>query len=174
MNGAGSKFSLQVQGWAEKVGIKADLVFQDILIDIASRTILATPVGNPAGWQHPPKKGNSANAMGSGMLRANWQIGSGAPPEGTITAPDVSGLATIGSINSQVISSGAFKSGTVAYLVNNLPYALPIEYGAGENPYAPNSGWHGSKQAPAGMLRLSVQAYEAEFEQRVAQIGGLA
>ena len=42
------------------------------------------------------------------------------------------------------------KLGDTAYLVNNLPYAVPLEYGH-------------SSQAPAGMVRVTI----AEFQQIV-------
>jgi len=38
------------------------------------------------------------------------------------------------------------KAGQVIYLVNNLPYAIPLEYGH-------------SSQAPGGMVRLTVQKW---------------
>jgi hypothetical protein len=107
------------------------------------------------------------------MLRANWQVGSGAQPMDTVAEPDPAGMETMARIANQVVS-GEFKAGTVAFLANNLPYALPIEYGSGPNPYAPHPNWHGSMQAPAGMLRISVQEYEAEFGARVAKIAGEA
>jgi hypothetical protein len=151
---SGSTFAMQVGAWIDKVGLKADLVFQDILIDVSSRTIQKTPVD-------------------TGMLRANWQVGSGAQPMDTVAEPDPVGMDTVARIANQVVS-GEFKAGTVAFLANNLPYALPIEYGSGPNPYAPHPNWHGSMQAPEGMLRISVQEYEAEFGARVAKIAGEA
>ena len=45
-------------------------------------------------------------------------------------------------------------AGDVIYLTNNLPYAVPLEEGY-------------SKQAPAGMVALTVQ----DFQSVVAQIG---
>ena len=171
-NRSASSFGAAIAQFAELVGIKADMVFRDAVIDISSRTIMATPVGNPSEWKNPPKKGNSRNALGSGMLRANWQLGFGTIPSGTVSGSDITGTGTIANITTLAGSAG--KAGMVAYLVNNLPYALPIEYGAGENIYAPHPNWHGSKQAPAGMVRLSVQQYESEFDQRVAKIAGLS
>ena len=168
----GATFAMQVDNFIAASGLKAVLVFRDILLEVSSRTILKTPVGNPVNWKSNEglDKIHTGKGYVGGMLRGNWQIGAGAAPTETLTTPDPSGTATIGAIRARVVRNNVFFAGTNAYLVNNLPYALPIEYGAGPNPYAPNPNWHGSLQAPSGMLRTSVMEYEAEFEARVAPI----
>lgn len=58
------------------------------------------------------------------------------------------------------------KLGDSIYLVNNLPYAQKIEAGS------PNAG--SSKQAPAGMVRVTVAEYQKIIEENVikAKRGG--
>ena len=161
---------MDVAAWVDKVGIKVDLVFQSVITQVATYTILATPVGNPSAWKNPPKKGTLANSMGSGMLRANWQLGFNSIPQTTVAIPDRSGLLTLSRVTA---TSMECKAGGVAWLTNNLPYALPIEYGSGPNLYAPHPNWHGSKQAPAGMLRIAISKIEAEYNAIIAQIAGM-
>ena len=87
----------------------------------------------------------------TGRARANWQVAIGTIPSGTLELNDKSGQATINKV--QAASMGVV-AGDVIYLTNNLPYAVPLEEGY-------------SKQAPAGMVALTVQ----DFQSVVAQIG---
>lgn len=81
-----------------------------------------------------------------GRFRSNWQLTTGAPAAGEIDEIESAGE-TIAKI---VAGAGDLSAGEVAYLVNNLPYAIPLEYGH-------------STQAPAGMVRVTV----AEFQRLV-------
>ena len=87
----------------------------------------------------------------TGRARANWQIAIGSMPNGVLELDDKSGTATI-SKGSAVVAG--VKGGDVIYIVSNLPYINRLEDGY-------------SKQAPAGMLGLTVQ----ELQQVVRQIG---
>jgi len=73
----------------------------------------------------------------TGRFRANWNYSEGAPNY-TFTESTASGR---GATEAQRALSGAI--GGVAYFSNGLPYAYRLEY-----------GW--SKQAPSGMVRVSV------------------
>jgi hypothetical protein len=79
-----------------------------------------------------------------GRFRANWQFQSGAPASGEIDAVDPSGAKTIGTIQA---GTQSLKLGETAYLVNNLEYAIPLEYGH-------------SKQSPEGMVGITVARYQ--------------
>ncbi len=81
----------------------------------------------------------------TGRFRANWQVAIESIPGGTLDATDKHGAATIARIMPDVLK---MKAGETIYLVNNLSYARQLEY-----------GW--SKQAPAGMVRVTVQEYGA-------------
>jgi hypothetical protein len=90
----------------------------------------------------------------TGRFRGNWQVAINSVPPGTLATTDKSGGATISRVSS--VALGA-KAGQVIYLVNNLPYARALEY-----------GW--SKQAPAGMVRLTVQEYGAIVTQATSEV----
>jgi len=119
----------------------------DIDKDIRARTIgvfrsiiMMTPVGDPSQWQNP-----SAAPPGyvGGRARGNWQCSLDAPVTNEIDRIDASGS---GPMN-EVISTVA--SGRVNYLSNNVPYIRRLEYD--QPPH--------SKQAPQGMVRISLQRF---------------
>lgn len=78
-------------------------------------------------------------AVDTGLLRSNWHLAQDKAPEGTQpigTSPALE-------------QSQKLNAGTVAYLVNNLPYAMAImEYGH-------------SKQTPVAAARTSVMQIQA-------------
>jgi hypothetical protein len=79
-----------------------------------------------------------------GTFRANWLISIGSPSDRTTMS-----LSEFGAMNAQALASYAGKDGwPVIYLQNSLPYALRLE-----------NGW--SKQAPGGVLALTVNELEA-------------
>lgn len=84
-----------------------------------------------------------------GRFRGNWQFSIEAPADGTLDIVDPSGSMSLALLRGQVTS---LTAGQTAYIVNNLPYAIPLEYGH-------------SSQAPSGMVRVTV----ARFQQIVAE-----
>jgi hypothetical protein len=85
-----------------------------------------------------------------GRFRANWHLSINVVENVTFDEVDPSGNETIAALVSAVSD---FTAGQVAYLINNLPYAIPLEYGH-------------SKQAPGGMVRITV----ARFQQIVDEV----
>src|SRR5450830_25396 len=61
-----------------------------------------------------------------GRFRGNWQFSVDAPAEGVLDQVDPSGNVTIAVLRTQVQS---LTAGQTAYIVNNLPYGIPLEYG---------------------------------------------
>jgi hypothetical protein len=90
----------------------------------------------------------------TGRFRGNWQPAIGAAPAGALEAVDPSGAATIAKIEAVTT---AMEPGDVAYLANNLPYGPRLE-----------EGW--SKQAPQGMVRISVQRWQPIVDEAVRQV----
>jgi hypothetical protein len=82
----------------------------------------------------------------TGRFRGNWTVEIGKLPSGTKFTEDVdpSGLRIISDVKQQVFM---VEPGTTIYLINNLPYARRLEY-----------GW--SKQAPGGMVRITVSEFQ--------------
>jgi len=135
-------FALDLQRFAEKVKGKADDAVGAIVIDVAARVDIRSPVGDAAYWSSPPPPGYVG-----GRFRANWQLGVDTVPAGEIPGVDPTGEGTQGRIIASVPDDAA---GKVYWLVNNLPYARRLEEGY-------------SRQAPQGMVGLTV----VEFQQIV-------
>ena len=91
----------------------------------------------------------------TGRFRGNWLTAVGTTPAGTVEALDPSGSTAIGRVESAVTG---FEPGAVIYLANNLPYAERLE-----------NGW--SKQAPAGMVRMTQQRFKPIADAVIAAIG---
>ncbi|MBB1617040.1 hypothetical protein A9978_31785 [Pseudomonas sp. UMC65] len=86
-----------------------------------------------------------------GRLRGNWQFSIDTPAEGTLDQVDPSGGVTLAKLRLQV---GQLTAGQTAYIVNNLPYAVPLEYGH-------------SKQAPSGMVRITLARFQQIVDEAI-------
>lgn len=89
----------------------------------------------------------------TGRFRANWQYGVGQPNPTVLEAVDKDGSTSIARISA---GSATAKLGDVIYVSNSLPYALRLE-----------AGW--SQQAPAGMVGLTVQEFQAAVNRSAAE-----
>lgn len=90
----------------------------------------------------------------SGRLRANWIASSGKPIYKRFKRTDKSGAVAISSAAAIVMRTGADSS---LYLANSLPYASEIENGS-------------SKQAPAGMVKVTVAEFQREVKKQVRKL----
>jgi hypothetical protein len=79
----------------------------------------------------------------TGRFRGNWQTGIGQVDSNTESPNDKSGASAISKASLELTG---FKAGKTIYISNSLPYAQRLE-----------NGW--SKQAPQGMVRLTVIAF---------------
>jgi hypothetical protein len=155
-------FTINVSAFVKKAKLAPNVVLRKIALDLFRAVVLRTPVD-------------------TGMLRSNWQVGLGTMPSGTIGAPDKNGARVLREITDQTSRA---EWGTSVFLVNNLPYASVVEYGSFPNPpkrgtYVPSGktkygitgpGWvkrseNGfSKQAPSGMVRVSLAETKAHID----------
>ena len=137
-------FSMQLQNFADKTKAKADEVVGRVVVNVASRLDMRSPVGDASYWKHKPPKGYVG-----GRFRGNWQLGIETIPAGETGRIDPSGGETLGAIVSEIPTQAAGKR---YFLTNNVPYAQRIE-----------EGW--SRQAPQGLVGLTV----VEFRPLVAE-----
>ncbi|WP_370409137.1 hypothetical protein [Pseudomonas qingdaonensis] len=86
-----------------------------------------------------------------GRFRGNWQFSIDSPATGELDRIDRSGNDTIAQLEAQV---EALTIGQTAYIVNNLPYSVPLEYGH-------------STQAPSGMVRVTLANFQAIVDQAI-------
>lgn len=85
-----------------------------------------------------------------GRFRSNWQLTTGAPATGEIEDIESAGE----TLDRLLVAAGDLSAGEVAYIVNNLPYAIPLEYGH-------------SSQAPGGMVRVTVADFQRIVEEAI-------
>lgn len=142
-------FTVDVKMWADKAGLDLVQAKRAAAIQIFSAVIMATPVGNASQWQRPS---SAPPGYVGGRLRGNWQATLNAPAATKLDVIDAGGGLTIN--NAQAAIAGAVGDQKI-YLTNNLPYASRIEFGA-----------H-SKQAPSGMVRVSILAWNNAVEAAV-------
>lgn len=90
----------------------------------------------------------------TGRFKGNWQVAIGSIPAGVLEVNDKDGTATISRVTAEAMN---LRAGETIYLVNNLDYARALEYGH-------------SKQAPAGMVRLSVAEYGAVVRNAAGEV----
>lgn len=86
-----------------------------------------------------------------GRFRANWHLSINVVESVTFDEVDPSGQETIAALVSAVSD---FTAGQTAYLINNLPYAIPLEYGH-------------SQQAPGGMVRITVARFQQIVDEAI-------
>ncbi|AXA25644.1 hypothetical protein [Pseudomonas putida] len=86
-----------------------------------------------------------------GRFRGNWQFSIDSPATEELDRIDPSGSQAIADLIAQV---QALTIGQTAYIVNNLPYAVPLEYGH-------------STQAPHGMVRVTLAKFQAIVDQAI-------
>ena len=91
----------------------------------------------------------------TGRFKGNWQTSTTAIPSGVLETTDPSGAIARGKVEAAVAT---MELGDVVHMANNLPYARRLE-----------DGW--SKQAPAGMVKLTVQRWQPIANEIIARIG---
>jgi hypothetical protein len=139
---ARGSFEDQLRAFQVKTERKMTQVGRKVALELFRRVIYKTPVD-------------------SGRARANWQVTIGTTASGTVEIDDKNGGATM---SKATAASAGFKAGDTIYLTNNLPYIMKLEEGG--YPDGPKTVGGFSRQAPAGMVGLTVQ----EFAQVVNQI----
>jgi hypothetical protein len=128
-------FRLKMAELVKNAGEKVDQAVRSIVIELERSVIEKSPVGDASAWISPPPKGYVG-----GRFRANWLVSFDAIDNTTSEAIDPSGQV---SIDAGIAAMADFKVGPTVYLTNSLPYAYRLEH-----------GW--SKQAPSGMVGLTV------------------
>lgn len=89
----------------------------------------------------------------TGRFRANWQTSFGAPSFRVTADKDPTGQGAI--LRGSATISRAYGDFDI-FMTNSLPYAIPLEYGY-------------SKQAPVGMVRITVAEFQTFVDNAVRQ-----
>lgn len=138
-------FSRQIKKFVAKTKKDTDDVVKEIFLNLSTRIIERTPIGDPTSWQSPAPKTYEA-----GTLKNSWYSGIGETP----LSLDVRSPSTTGAdARNNAFGTASKVVGNIAYIANPAPYAFRIEF----------DSW--SPQAEAGMVRITLQ----EFDQIVRQ-----
>jgi hypothetical protein len=132
-----AEFNRKLAEFSDKVPELHLALQKKIALELFTRIVLKTPVGNPDLWQTPI----APPGYVGGRARANWQIGLNATNDSEIPGEDQSGTGTIAAGLSGL--SGARPYGTI-WIFNNVPYIIRLE-----------EGWS-YHQAPAGMVGVAL------------------
>ena len=157
-------FGSDMRKWSEKAKQGVDQVIRASLIDVTTRIVKRTPVGNPDLWVTKNSKGQYVDYLAykgypegyiGGQARGNWFA--------TINNPNA--FYSAGSIDpdgsNTISNAGAMAAdapGNIFYLTNNLPYIFRLEY----------QGW--STQAPEGMVRVSVIEFNNALNKAISEL----
>jgi hypothetical protein len=114
-------FAAELAAFQRKADENMDLLVRNVTIEAANSVIEMSPVD-------------------TGRFRGNWQHGTNNANLVTTQEVDGTGAATKARI---AASCANVVAGGDEFVTNNLPYAIPLEYGH-------------SQQAPAGMVRVTV------------------
>lgn len=132
-------FTLDLQAFTKKAGANADLVVKRVVAGMAESVIEMSPVGDGVYWKRPPPKGYVG-----GRFRGNWDYGFNAAPKQQFDVVDKTGAMSMGRV---LMGLSAAPTAGIHYIANNLPYAERLE-----------NGW--SRQAPVGMVGVTVLKFQ--------------
>lgn len=130
--GQNGSFAESLAAFAEQAKEAIDEVFREVVIEIGSSVIRLSPVD-------------------TGRFKGNWQVTVGSPSNQSINTVDKSGHETIAALVAEV---SKLEAGQVAYVVNNLLYGIPLEYGH-------------SDQAPAGMVQITLARFQQIVDEAI-------
>lgn len=125
-------FAESLAQFAEQAKGAIDDVFREVVIEVGMSVIRLSPVD-------------------TGRFKGNWQLTIGSPSAHSLDSLDKAGHETIAELVSQ---ANQLEAGQIAYIVNNLIYAIPLEYGH-------------SAQAPAGMVQITLARFQQIVEEAV-------
>lgn len=130
--GQQGSFAETMAAFAEQTREAIDDVFREVVIEIGTSVIRLSPVD-------------------TGRFKGNWQFTIGSPSNQSLDTVDKAGHETIAALVAQVSS---LEAGQIAYIVNNLVYGVPLEYGH-------------SAQAPAGMVQITLARFQQIVEEAI-------
>lgn len=142
-----TSFERSIENFIKKAKKNPELVVRQVTIKLYSQIILASPVD-------------------TGRFRMNWQASYGTPATGILLAEDKSGSRAIANATNFVMNSAKWDE---FRFTNNLPYAAAIEFG-GYPGSGPNTVGGFSRQAPQGVVRVTVSRFQRLIDEAAARM----
>jgi len=144
-------WSLDFSKYAQDTIAKTNQVMRRVALEVFKRVIKKTPVGYPPGWatKYKPK------GYVGGRAKNNWFTNVGRASDATTETAEGSGSRALAEAET-VTGSWVPLQGSI-HLTNNLPYIEVLERGRIDN--------QGSKQAPNGMVAITIAEFGSIVEQ---------
>jgi hypothetical protein len=146
------QFSLDLSKFITKTKGNGRAVIRKVALDMGTSMALKTPVGDPTTWKLPDAA--PAGYVG-GRARGSWQYAKGAPDTTDPGTIDKTGDVSINRIAAGVAAGDEL---TQHFITSSVPYIRALEYEG-----------H-SKQAPAGMVRVTVVEFNDFVENAVGAV----
>lgn len=140
---AGS-FAVDISRFVAKAKGNTTLVVRKISLDVFKRVIMRTPVD-------------------TGRARGNWQTAVGSFATGETERTDKGGGSTVQA--AAAVIQGYEPGPDALTITNNVPYIIPLEYGR-------DDGKPGSKQAPQGMVRVTLAEFQGIVNRAAGEVRG--
>lgn len=137
-------FAKNVQDWSRRTDEAIALDVRKTALDLFTRVILKTPVD-------------------TGAARNSWGVSTGATAEPP--APNLGG-----GIGAMTVAVAAAPVGGTIWLSNGLPYIRVLEYGLYPNPPKRGSWVKGSKGSPGHWEIKSVNGYSKQAPQGMVRV----
>ena len=143
---AGS-FHGDIQAFTEKVQHRGDVILRKVALDLFRGVVMKTPVD-------------------TGRARGNWMVGINRIPTETQLGIENAPMTRI------ISDVSAARWGDSVALANSVAYIGVLEYGGFPNPPIKGSKTEGgySKQAPQGMVRITIEQYRPTLNKVVALV----
>ena len=135
-------FSKQINKFTDKAAGNMDKVVRMSFIEMSTRVIRRSPVGDPSFWKMKVPEGYTG-----GRFRANWQASVNTPKTGAIDTDENPETGKNTSTDS-VTQAAKIKHGNSYWLSNTLSYAKDLEDGRSR------------RQAPNGIVKLVVAEWK--------------
>jgi hypothetical protein len=133
--GLNGSFAATLQQFRDQALDDMDEILRKTVIQIGSTVIRLSPVD-------------------TGRFRGNWQMTIDQPASTSLDNYDKEGHETIARL---VADAQHLSFGQTAFVVNNLIYAIPLEYGH-------------SSQAPTGMVAITLELFEQIVNEAVREV----
>lgn len=130
--GQQGSFAESLAQFAEQAKDAIDEVFREVVIELGTSVIRLSPVD-------------------TGRFKGNWHLSIDNIESVTFDEVDPTGQDAIASL---IASASDLTAGQAAYILNNLPYAIPLEYG------------HSAK-APDGMVQITLARFQQIVEEAI-------
>lgn len=142
-------FLVDITKFCEKAKGNADAVVRLTVLEMHTRLLERSPVGDADYWKSKPPPGYVG-----GHYRTNWQIGMDVCPTAEIEGVESADITK--TKGEAAVPKNA--AGHVFYLANNVPYAIPIEDG------------HSWRQAPHGVAGLTAMEFGGIVNKKAGEV----